>query len=107
MSEVVTIRITGKIGPAPLWDDIRLEYGQGNDAVSFAVVAQPYPTSDQMNHWLGVRCSDWVLTTYDINTGVGLFLSIDFDGPEVGSILDIDSSHQLPEARTIIYIREP
>ena len=106
MSDVVTIRITGKVGPAPLCDDIRLEHGQGNDAVSFAVVARPYPTRTQMSHWLSVRCSDWVLTTYDNETGIGVFLSIDFDGPEVDSNLAINTAHELPEARTIIYIRD-
>lgn len=106
MNDVVTIRITGKVGPAPLWDDIRLEHGQGNDAVSFAVVGQPYPTKTQMSHWLSVRCSEWVLTTYDNETGIGVFLSIDFDGPEVDSNLAINTAHELPEARTIIYIRD-
>jgi hypothetical protein len=107
MSDVVTIRITGKIAPAPLCDDIRLEPGQGNDVVSFVVLSLPFPTKAQISHWLGVRCSEWVLTSYDYESGIGVFLSIDFDGPEVDSILDIDCTHKLPEARTIIYIREP
>lgn|GEM_PF-4488806 len=107
MSDVVTIRITGKIAPAPLCEDIRLEPGQGNDVVSFVVVSSPFPTKAQITHWLGVRCSDWVITSYDYEKGVGVFLSIDFEGPEVDSILGIDCTHQLPEARTIIYTREP
>jgi hypothetical protein len=107
VSDVVTIRITGKIAPAPLYEDIRLEPGQENDVVSFVVVSPPFPTIAQINHWLGMHCSEWVVTSYDYGNGAGVFLSIDFEGPEVDSIIDIDCTHQIPESRTIIYIRGP
>jgi hypothetical protein len=63
----------------------------------------PYPSAAVLSHLLGEECSDWNMTTYDQDTGTGAFLSIDFDGPEEGSVLDLSSTKPTQERRFILH----
>lgn len=83
-----------------------LEPGLGNDISWFKVLLPPYFNAAMLSHLLAEECSEWILTTYDENTGVGAFLSIDFEGPHESTVIKLSSTKPIPENRTILYVRE-
>lgn len=100
------IRITSTIRAQQPEAPSHLEPGLSNDNVGFEVLEAPYPAAAVLSHLLGQSCSDWNLTDYDESTGCGAFVSIDLEGPEKGSVLDISSTKPTPATRTVVYRRE-
>lgn len=84
-----------------------LEPGLGNDTVWFTSAQTPYPEPAVLSHLLSEECAEWCLASYDPLTGSGSFVSIDFDGPDVGTVIDLSSNTPMPEERYIVYVSEP
>lgn len=107
MVSLVEIRIIARKEALAPEAPSHLEPGLADDKTWFQVKAQPYPSKPLINHLLSLHCSDWILNNYNQEIGCGDFTSIDLEGPEVDSILDISSSIPLPESRVVILLREP
>lgn len=84
-----------------------LEPGLGNDTLWFRAEQPPYPEPAVLSHLLSQECSEWCLASYDPQTGYGAFISIDFEGPDVGTVIDLSSTAPMPEERFIVYVSEP
>lgn len=103
----MNILITSTIGAQQPEAPSHLEPGLSNDTVCFRVSKAPYPSAAVLSHLLSEACSDWHLSVYEQSTGSGTFISIDFDGPEEGSVVDISSAKPVPETRFVVYRSEP
>lgn len=99
MNILIVSTITAQQPDAPS----HLEPGLSNDTVHFRVMQTPYPSAAVLSHLLSEECSDWNLSSYDADTGNGAFISIDFDGPEEGSVIDISSTKPIHETSFILH----
>lgn len=99
MNILIVSTITAQQPGAPS----HLEPGLSNDTVHFRVMQAPPPSAAVLSHLLGEECSDWILSSYDACTGVGAFISIDIDGPEEGSVIEISSTKQIHETCFILH----
>ena len=103
----VKISIDAKFEPEESNIPGHLDPGHGDDTCRFKVTYPPYPSDDLMSHLLSEECSEWVLTHYDQNSGSGTFISLDFDGPSVGTEIYLTSTKPPPKPCLLVYIREP
>jgi hypothetical protein len=103
----VNILITSTIAAVQPEAPSHLEPGLSNDIVCFKVAAAPYPSAAVLSHLLSEVCSDWHLSAYEPSTGTGTFISIDFEGPETGSVVYISSAKPIPETRFVVCRPEP
>lgn len=99
MNILIVSTITAQQPDAPS----HLEPGLSNDTVHFRVLQAPYPSAVVLSHLLSEECADWNLSSYDPDTGIGVFISVDFDGPKEGTVLDISSTKPIQETRFILH----
>lgn len=103
MNILIISTITAQQPEAPS----HLEPGLSNDTVHFKVLLTPYPSAAVLSHLLSEECSDWNLTAYDQCTGMGAFISIDFEGPEKGVVLNLSSTTTIRKTSFVLNRHQP